>query len=298
MPEKIPHKSTDNKRVAAYCRVSAEKQAENTSIANQKEKIIQYCKLKDYNLVAIYTEKAKTGSSIEARPQYGYVIDFATNPENNVSAILCYKADLMHRSLTELMIMIDKVLTPKKIAFVSVTEDFDTSTPTGRLFLQMLGSFAEFERETTLSRCREGRHKKAKNNEFAGGGIPYGYVMNNKELIVDSAKADIVLEIFKKRAGGDSLKRIADALNKRGLKSSRGGDWNKQGVAYVLRNRAYTGEYSYDGTKENNGIIHTIPRIVTKNLFTKVNTPKAPKVQEQEEFGWDWDRGWNCGWWN
>ena len=82
---------------------------------------------------------------------------------------------------------------------------------------------------------------------------------------MDENRAAVVQEIFKAKSDGDSLQRIADNLNNKGVKSSRGGDWTKQAISFVIKNPAYTGNHRI------NGVTHKIPRIISTQLFHKVN---------------------------
>jgi hypothetical protein len=109
-----------------------------------------------------------------------------------------------------------------------------------------------------------------KNSKFLGG-IPFGYSAVNGELVVDTDKAAIVNEIFRKKATGDSLQSIADFLNSKGVPSARGGDWKKQSVSFILKNMAYVGEYRYSETNEEKTTSVKIPKIVSRQLFNKAN---------------------------
>ena len=112
------------------------------------------------------------------------------------------------------------------------------------------------------------------NTKFTVGSVPYGYVVDGDALAVDKDRAAVILDIFQSKAAGRNLQQIADALNKKGVKTIRGGDFTKQGVKYILGNRAYIGEYHHNGT------VYTIPAIVDEQLFDEVNGVKTPEVQE------------------
>ena len=110
----------------------------------------------------------------------------------------------------------------------------------------------------------DGHAGKANGNHVIGG-VPYGYTVSDGALELDEDRSAIIREIFQSKADGESLQRIADALNGRGIKSARGGLWNKPGIAFILKNRAYVGEYKYDG------VSYKIPEIVSLSLFDTVN---------------------------
>jgi hypothetical protein len=120
--------------------------------------------------------------------------------------------------------------------------------------------------------------------------VPYGYTLNGDALAADKDRAAVILEIFQSKASGMSLQQIADALNNKGVKTIRGGDFTKQGIKYILGNRAYIGEYSHNGGIE----IYKIPELVSEQLFNEVNGVKTLGIQEGEygffypEFPFSW----------
>ena len=141
------------KRAVSYMRVSTLTQIDNTSFEVQAEKIELHCKLHDIELVNVFKDEGISAKGFEARDDYNRMIDFVSDKSNEIDMILVYKADRIHRSLKNLMIMID-FLQEIEVDFISITEQFDTSTAQGLLFLQMLGSFSEFERKVIAERTK------------------------------------------------------------------------------------------------------------------------------------------------
>lgn len=258
------------KKAVGYCRVSSDSQIDNTSIENQNEKIKDYCKLYNVELVKIFIDEGESGSSTDKRNGYNDMIEFMK--DNDINGIIVYKADRIHRRLKNLLIMIEDILEPINVAFISITENFDTSTSQGMLFLQMIGSFSEFERKVINERTKSGRVKKAKSEKYSGGKVPYGYkLIASDTLELDQEEAAIVKDIFLMRKEGRSLNRIAQELNKKKIVTRKGKNWTKQTIDYILKNEVYTGKYSYDGDKEQNNISFKIPKIISKQLWNKVN---------------------------
>src|SRR5699024_915877 len=162
--------------------------------------------------------------------------------ENNIDMIIVYKNDRIHRSLYNLLAMIYE-LQKYEVALVSVTEMFDTSTPQGMLFLQMLGSFAEFERDIINERTKNGRierHNENKDGRFE----------------IDEEEAIIVKDIFKLRSKGISLAKIGAKYG-----------FSKQKVDYILKNKNYIGVFEYQGKKEKNDIVIEIEPIVSRYMW-------------------------------
>ena len=133
------------KRVVTYLRISTANQIDNTSIETQREKIELYCKLNDYEIVKEFKDEGISAKNDHTREDYIKLMEFISHEENKIDGIIVYKSDRIHRSLENLIKMISYIQ-KLKIDFISITEQFDTSTAQGMLFLQILGSFSEFER--------------------------------------------------------------------------------------------------------------------------------------------------------
>lgn len=250
------------KRIVSYLRISTANQIDNTSIEVQREKIDLYCKLNNITLVQEFKDEGLSAKGIESREQYKQMMEFIKDIDNNIDGILVYKADRIHRSLKNLMIMIDQ-LEEINVSFISITEQFDTSSPQGLLFLQMIGSFSEFERKLIAERTKSGRIANAKNEIYAGGRIPFGYNLVNGDLVVNDEEAKIIEDIFKLRCKRKSLSFIAKKYN-----------MSKQRIDYIIKNQIYMGKYSYDGKVEKNKISYNIPSIISRYTWNKANLIK------------------------
>lgn len=245
-------------KVCSYLRISTVSQIDNTSIDDQREKIDLYCKLHNIELVREFVDEGWSAKSTN-RPSYTEMIDFISNEENNINAIIVFKSDRIHRSLVNLLLMIED-LQKINVNFISLTEQFDTSTAQGMLFLQMLGSFSEFERKLIGERTKGGRIAKGKKQLYPGGRVPYGYTLIDDKLEVNENEANIVKEIFKLRSKGKTTVEIGKKFN-----------MSKQRISYILQNKAYLGTMSYDGKVEQNKINLPIPRIISDYMYRKVN---------------------------
>ncbi len=231
------------KRAVGYCRISTLMQVDNTSLKDQEDKIRMYAKLHDIVIDEMFIDKAVSGKSTD-RPEYDKMMDYVK--ENNIDMIIVYKNDRIHRSLYNLLAMIYE-LQNYEVALVSVTEMFDTSTPQGMLFLQMLGSFAEFERAIINERTKNGRIARLNENKWVGGKPAFGYKVNKYgQFEIDEEEAKI------------------------GAKYG----FSKQKVDYILKNKNYIGVFEYQGKKEKNDIVIEIEPIVSRYMWNKVNLKK------------------------
>lgn len=245
-------------RVCAYLRISTVSQIDNTSIEDQKEKIELYCKLHNIELVNEYVDEGWSAKSTQ-RPSYTEMMNFISDKKNEIDAIIVYKSDRVHRSLVNLLLMIEE-LQKINVNFISLTEQFDTSSAQGMLFLQMLGSFSEFERKLISERTHGGRVAKGRKQLYPGGRVPFGYRLVNDKLEVNKEESEVVKSIFKLRSKGKSTVFIGRKFN-----------MSKQRISYILRNKAYLGNMSYDGKVEQNKINLPIPRLISDYMYKKVN---------------------------
>jgi DNA invertase Pin-like site-specific DNA recombinase len=224
-------------KIAAYTRVSTTEQSTGYGRDTQETKIQQWADLNDVDNVDWFDDTASGGDT--DRPGLQDMIQRLRECEYD--ALVVYKADRLSRSLKDLLTVIDDVLEPCDTAFISVTEQFDTSTPSGRLFLQMIGSFSEFERALITERLQEGRRSKAETGGHAAGEVPFGYEKNGDGELVLSDHAETVKRIFQMRDDGETLRSIADTLNEDGVPTKKGGEWHASTVSYILKNDKYKG---------------------------------------------------------
>lgn len=256
-------------KICSYLRISTLSQRDNTSIESQRKKVEGFCDYNEHTLLAEFVDDGKSASNTN-RSAYKDMMNFIRNNADEVEAIVVYKADRIHRSIKNLMTMIDE-LQELEVDFISLTESFDTSTPQGRLFLQMLGSFSEFERAIINERTQGGRVAKAESGLYSGGTVAFGYRVVNNKFIIHDEEAKIVKEIFKKRSKGMSTVQIA---KEHGM--------SKQRIQYILKNETYIGRYSYNGKKEKNKINLQVPTIISDYMFKKVNYGKLTKFKKED----------------
>ncbi len=170
-------------------------------------------------------------------------------PGSACNVLLVYRVDRFARSLKVLVHLLEE-LDRAGVAFRSATEPIDTSTATGRMLVQLLGVFAEFERATIIDRVVAGMERKAARGGWPGGSRPFGVPVDaDGRLARERAEFPVVERIFTRYAV-DRLgaATIAGELNADGLRTRAGKPWSAKVVLDVLRNRAYLGEVSFRGT--------------------------------------------------
>ena len=144
----------------------------------------------------------------------------ATSQSGKVQIVVVYKVDRLTRSLADFAKIVD-VLDSHGASFVSVTQSFNTTTSMGRLTLNMLLSFAQFEREIAGERIRDKIAASKAKGMWMGGNVPLGYDVKERKLIVNEAEAETVRMIFRRYAELGSVRILADELAGLGVVSKR-----------------------------------------------------------------------------
>src|SRR5699024_5250634 len=143
---------------------STEHQRENYSIAEQTDRLTAFCAAKDITIGRIYTDGGYSGGTLR-RPALQDML--AHLPEYDV--VIVYKLDRLSRSQKDTLLLIEDYFLAKQVDFISVCENFDTSTPLGRAMIGMLSVFAQLEKEQITERFTMGRLARAKNGYYHGG---------------------------------------------------------------------------------------------------------------------------------
>lgn len=226
-----------DKYAALYIRVSTDAQREEGySIEAQEEMLKGYCKSKGIKSYRIYTDGGFSGSNID-RPQLSRLISDIES--DAVSHVIVYKLDRLSRSQKDTLYLIEDVLIPHGVCFVSLNENMDTSTPIGRAMLGIMSAFAQLERETIRERTRMGMKERIKSGLWRGGGkIPYGYDYDSERgILVPNADAERVRLMYKLYLDGWSMMAISKYM---GLKYERL-------TEQILKRRTNCGYIIYNG---------------------------------------------------
>ena len=175
-----------------------------------------------------------------------------------VDVIVVYKIDRLSRSLLDFMKMIER-FNEKGVSFVSVTQHFNTTDPTGRMFLGILITFAQYEREVIAERIRDKVAATKRRGKYCGGPAILGYDVDReqKRLLVNPEEASLVKHIFRRYSQLGSAKALAAELNEQGYhtkswttkkgKHRPGSPWNTGHIYRLLGNRLYRGEVVHKG---------------------------------------------------
>jgi len=234
-------------KTAVYVRVSTEEQAkEGYSIRGQIDKLKSYIQIKDWEFYKVYADEGLSGKNIDERPALGELINDIKN--GKVNNVLVYKIDRLTRSIRDLITLND-IFQEYNCGFNSIMENIDTRTASGRMFLKLLGIFAEFERENLIERITLACEKKVKEGYSLTYFIQsYGYYRNKGEKVqqINQEEAKIVKEIFEMYVNGNlTYNAIARNLNNREIKTKKGTTWNDSSIRNILQNPTYIGKVRY-----------------------------------------------------
>jgi len=229
-------------KVAIYIRVSTEDQAkEGYSLEVQREYLESFAKREGYEIFKVYCDEGISAYSTR-RPALQELL--ADAKAKKFELVLVYKIDRFSRNLKDLLNLVDE-LSACGVAFKSATEPFDTSTSTGKLMFQQLGSFAEFERNRISERVFPGMVKGVQQGNWQGARFsPFGYTYNKQKklLEIEKGEADIVKLIYTMYLAGKSTHEITAYLNKKKYQTRTGKQFYNKFIGDILKNRIYTGK--------------------------------------------------------
>ena len=239
-------KSTDENLDSDFNSLDAQREAAESYIASQRES----------GWVALperYDDAAFSGGTLERPALQQLLRDIE---KGKIDCVVTYKVDRLSRSLLDFTKLVE-VFDRHGVTFISVTQSFNTTTSMGRLTLNMLLSFAQFEREVIGERIRDKVAASKQRGMYMGGTPPLGYDVVNKKLIVNASEADLVREIFRRFVTDGSTTRLAQALNNEGKttkawttkdgKVRTGTPWHKGHLYKLINNRLYLGQIEHKG---------------------------------------------------
>ena len=232
-------------KVAVYIRVSTLSQLEEGySIEEQKAKLESYCDIKDWHVYKVYTDGGFSGSTTE-RPALEQLIKDAQS--KLFDTVLVYKLDRLSRSQKDTLYLIEDIFLKNNIEFVSLLENFDTSTPFGRAVIGLLSVFAQLEREQIKERMqlgKLGRAKAGKSMMWAKTSYGYNYDKETGSMTINEYEALAVKEIFTSYLAGMSITKLRDKINREYPKQPA---WSYRTIRGILANPVYCGLNQYKG---------------------------------------------------
>jgi site-specific DNA recombinase len=266
-----------SRRCAVYTRVSTDHGLEQdfNSLDAQREACIAYVRSQAHEGWTLargrYDDGGYSGASLD-RPALQALVDAVG--QRQIDVIVVYKVDRLTRSLADFAKLVE-LFDTHGVSFISITQSFNTTTSMGRLTLNMLLSFAQFEREVTGERIRDKIAASKKKGLWVGGVVPLGYKVVDRKLTIEEAEAAIVRLIFERYCALGSMIALMRELHERGVVTRRrtlstgrvigGIAFTKGPLAYLLKNRMYLGEINHGPTSYPG----EHPAIIDKAIFDK-----------------------------
>lgn len=275
-------------RCAVYTRKSTDEGLDKAfnSLDAQREACAAYVMSQQHEgwvlLPNLYDDGGFSGGSMD-RPALRQLM--ADVKAGNVDVVVVYKIDRLTRSLADFAKIVD-VLDGAEASFVSVTQAFSTTTSMGRLTLNVLLSFAQFEREVGAERIRDKVAASKAKGMWMGGGVPLGYEVVDRKLVIVSEEAATVRHIMERYLEVSSIRALVHELEDEGIvskrrtsrsgRSSGGHPFRRGALLWLLRNQVYVGEVKhkdkvYPGEHE---------ALVSRELFNAVQEKLARQASE------------------
>ena len=232
------------RRCAVYTRKSSEEGLDQdfNSLDAQRESSLAYItSQKSEGWIAVkdnYDDGGFSGGNMD-RPALQRLMDDIK--VGKIHIVVVYKIDRLTRSLMDFSKLVE-IFDEHGVTFVSVTQSFNTTTSMGRLTLNVLLSFAQFEREVTGERIRDKIEASKKKGMWMGGTVPLGYEAKHRKLIIDPAEAETVRDIYRRYLEVGSVRNLKETLDNEGMKSRHNSSFSR-GVLYnILSNPLYIGQ--------------------------------------------------------
>ena len=287
---KKPVRFWTEKKAALYVRVSTRYQVDKDSLPFQRKKLKEYCKLIGIEKFQIFEDDGYSAKNTD-RPHFQEMIGRVRNGE--FSHVIVWKVDRISRNLLDFAAMYEE-LKDHRVTFISMNEQFDTSTAIGEAMLKIILIFAELERNMTSERVTGIMLDRAESGLWNGARMPVGFRWNDETKYPepDPEEVKIVQFIFDEYEKTRSALKVTRYLNNHHVKSKRGGEWSSKLVHDIIRNPFYIGTYRYNMRESGRGALkpesewiikeNNHPAIIDKDQFDRCN-----KIMGQNGFSRD-----------
>lgn len=254
--------TTKKQRCAIYTRKSSEEGLEQAfnSLHAQREACEAYINSQKHEgwqlLTNEYDDGGVSGGTLD-RPSLTRLI--ADIKQGTIDVVVVYKVDRLSRSLSDFTRLIE-LFDQHEVSFVSVTQQFNTSTSMGRLTLNVLLSFAQFEREVTGERIRDKIAASKQKGMWMGGTVPLGYDVIDKQLVVNTGEAEKVRRIYHLYLTHGCVKTVKAILDQKGETGKSGKPFSRGALYTLLKNPIYAGQVNHKGKHypgQHTGLIST-----------------------------------------
>ena len=284
----------ENKIVALYVRVSTGYQIDRDSLPFQKKELKNYCKYTLHNSnYEIFEDAGKSGKNTD-RPGFQRMIELIRS--GRVSHVIVYKIDRISRNLVDFSVMYDE-FKRNRVTFVSLNEQFDTSSAIGEAVLKIILVFAELERKMTSERVKAVMIGRAQGGKWNGARMPYGWKWNSEKELpepdpTEAPNARLIYELYE-RTRSTSL--VRNALIENNVPTKRGGIWTTHTLSEYIRNPINKGCYRYNFRESPYGkkkpadevvlLENAFPALVDPDLWERCNAIMDGNAKKKNAVG-------------
>ena len=237
-------------KVYIYTRVSTVMQVDGYSLDAQKSRMKAFTEYNDYEIAGEYEDAGKSGKSIEGRIEFSRMMDDIQSGKDGVSFVLVFKLSRFGRNAADVLSTL-QIMQDFGVNLICVEDGIDSSKDTGKLMISVLSAVAEIERENIRIQTMEGRIQKAREGGWNGGFAPYGYTLENGQLLLNEEEAEAIRVIFDQYINTDvGANGLAKYLENHGVRKIQRQNGKNQLfdaalIRKILKNPVYCGKISY-----------------------------------------------------
>lgn len=238
------------KKCYIYTRVSTSMQVDGYSLDAQKEKLRKYAEYEDMTVSAEYSDEGFSGKNIQGRLAFQRMLADIESGKDGVDFVLVFKLSRFGRNAADVLNSL-QLMQDYGVNLICVEDGIDSSKESGKLMISVLSAVAEIERENILVQTMEGRKQKAREGKWNGGFAPYGYKLENGELLIAEDEAEVIRTIYDRYIHtNDGANGVANYLNGHGYtkKLRQNGTipgFSSNFVKAILDNPVYMGKIAY-----------------------------------------------------
>lgn len=274
----LPISENSQKRVGIWIRVSSEDQAQGDSPLHHRKRAEMYCESRSWKVVEVYDLAGVSGKTVFAHPEAQRMMEDIRR--GHIQALVFSKLARLTRNVRELMDFAD-FFQGHGADLVSLAENVDTSSPAGRLFFNIVGSMAQWEREEITDRIKSSVMVRAKLGKPISGKVPYGYQWKDRKLVVHPENAAVRRLIYELFAEHQRIKTVARILNERGYRTHTGKEWSDMAIRWQLKDTTAKGIHRRNYTRSGGTGAGMAYKPESEHVFNEVEAIVSPEL---------WDR--------
>jgi len=264
-----------------YTRVSTSIQVDGYSLDAQRDKLRKYAEYEDMTVAGEYSDEGFSGKNIQGRLEFQRMLNDIQNGKDGVSFVLVFKLSRFGRNAADVLNSL-QLMQDFGVNLICVEDGIDSSKDSGKLMISVLSAVAEIERENIRTQTMAGREQKAKEGRWNGGFAPYGYRLDNGQLVIAEDEAEVIRMIFDRYIHtNDGMNGVASYLNSHGYTKKLRQNGTIPGFSHsfvkgILDNPVYAGKIAY-------GRRRTEKKIGTRNEMHVVEQSEFPVYEGQHE---------------